>query len=417
VSSESAEQIRPEPEPLYAARPSTAWKRLSSLCLCWVPAFVGLIAWTWVAAGADPDPFIMFLLPLGFITAFVASVVIHELAHYTAIRLVRVKPLCFSIGHGPLLFHKYFNDGFALSIRAIPYSGYVLWSPLNQSPRWKHAVVTAAGPLANILVAAAALSLAVSDKDLWTILGMSDWMTVFMAILAFVNGMLLMLTLLPYHEEFATGKVPSDGLSLFNTLFRWEPRQYKPDWAEISEALKRAQTATAPADGSNVDSWFRIVNADDPNAFLLHHRELLDHSDMPADVRWQILDLFATAVLMFDAREYLADADRYSCELLRFRPNEWTVLGTRGSVLIELGRIDEGIAMLLSVVENDPKPFDQAIAAAYVALGELRKDNLHRAAHWIQKARAFDDSCVPMKRIEAHVAKAAASRRHLRPRS
>ena len=103
---------------------------------------------------------------------------------------------------------------------------------------------------------------------------------------------------------------------------------------------------------------------------------------------------------MFGASEHLAAADRYSEELFRAKPNEWTVKGTRGSVLIEIGQLEAGSKMLADVVENDPLPFDRAIAASYLALAAIKQREYKAASTWLEKARVFDPNCVTLKRFE-----------------
>ena len=393
-------------EPVYAARPSSAWKRMGWACLFWVPAAVGLGAWIFAAFVREHTFAVAVVLgvflPLGFLTCWVLGVVLHELAHYVIARCVKVKLFCFSIGHGALLWQWRGLGGMAIAIRAIPFCGYISFSKLNQSWfRGKVFAVAAAGPLANVIVAAAAWKLLVDEPYWWAKAGLTDWMQLFLPVFSFFNAFLAFIALVPCEG--------SDGHHLFSALFRWGPKEASIDWAKVSELLAAAQTSTTSgSDGQKgTDDAWTMVNTHDPNQVLPSYREMLEHPDMPPRIREGVLDMFASAVLFFDAREYLADADRYSRELFELKPNEWTVQGTRGSVLIELRRIDEGMAMLRPVVEKDPKPFDQAIAAAYLALGEFKKGNLENAAEWIQKARSFDPHCVPMLRIASSIGQAA----------
>ena len=376
----------------------------------------GRVCWLDILAFVPRPPFAVAavlggILPLGFVTCWVAGVVLHELAHYVVARCAGLKVFCLNIGHGPLLWQWQPFGGTIVAIRAVPFSGYVSFSAMDQPRlRWKMFVTTAAGPLANAALAVMGWKLLTHDPYWWTQIGLTDWMHFFLPVFAFINACLVLGTVAPYYETFSKVKMPSDGLQLFKVLFRWDAREWNFSWAKVSETFSPAETSTGSSGKTETlqeSVWPNIVNAHDPNWLLPHYREMLNRADMPPDIRPAILDSFATAVLMFDAREYLAEADRYSRELLELKPNEWTVRGTRGSVLIELGRLDEGIAMLMAVVENDPKPFDQAIAAAYIALGELRKGNLENAAEWIQKARTFDPNCVPMKRIASSIGEAA----------
>jgi len=125
-------------------------------------------------------------------------------------------------------------------------------------------------------------------------------------------------------------------------------------------------------------------------------------------MRHNLLDGFATCVLMLGASEYLDEADQYSKELYEAKPADWTVKGTRGSVLVEKGAVDEGMRLLLEVFENDPRAFDRAISACFLALGEFKLGHPEKAAEWIERARRIDPNCVPVKRVAARLAKPTA---------
>lgn len=61
------------------------------------------------------------------------------------------------------------------------------------------------------------------------------------------------------------------------------------------------------------------------------------------------------------------------------------------------------LAMLAEAIDNDPSPFDRAIAASFMALGEIERGQFQSAEEWLRKARDFDPDCVPLRRIEAHL--------------
>ncbi len=96
------------------------------------------------------------------LTVFVA---VHELGHYGAGRLLKFGILEYAIGMGPVLFKKEKN-GIQYSLRALPLGGMCRFYgedeeappvpgmiPFNAQKVWKRAVVVAAGPLMNILLA------------------------------------------------------------------------------------------------------------------------------------------------------------------------------------------------------------------------------------------------------------------------
>jgi len=83
------------------------------------------------------------------------------------------------------------------------------------------------------------------------------------------------------------------------------------------------------------------------------------------------------------------------------RTDEWTIKGTRGSVLIEKGDLVAGISLLSEVFKHDPSAFDRAIAASFLALAELKQNDHSAAREWIRICRHLDPNCVSMHRIES----------------
>lgn len=90
-------------------------------------------------------------------------VMVHELGHYTAGKILGFKIEEFSIGFGPKIFQKKKKDGELFSIRAVPLGGYCAFdgedvdtnSPTafnNQKP-WKRLIVLVSGVLFNFLTA------------------------------------------------------------------------------------------------------------------------------------------------------------------------------------------------------------------------------------------------------------------------
>ncbi len=89
-------------------------------------------------------------------------IMIHELGHYTAGRLLKFDIYEFAIGMGPKIFSKKKN-GIAYSLRAIPFGGYVAFDNaesiekgelnFHKNPIWKRIIVILAGPIMNIVTA------------------------------------------------------------------------------------------------------------------------------------------------------------------------------------------------------------------------------------------------------------------------
>lgn len=105
---------------------------------------------------------------LGFLVTVAVLVVIHEWGHYRAAVACGVKVLRFSVGFGRVLFSRRFGpDRCEFTVCALPLGGYVrmlderegpvaapdLHRAFNRQSLWRRAVIVAAGPAANLLLA------------------------------------------------------------------------------------------------------------------------------------------------------------------------------------------------------------------------------------------------------------------------
>ncbi|MGB6241196.1 MAG: RIP metalloprotease RseP [Castellaniella sp.] len=110
----------------------------------------------------------MLLTLLSFILALGLLVTFHELGHYWVARRCGVRILRFSVGFGPILLRRTDRRGTEWALSAIPLGGYVKMldeappgadaatqrSAFNAQPLSRRVAVVAAGPIANLVLAA-----------------------------------------------------------------------------------------------------------------------------------------------------------------------------------------------------------------------------------------------------------------------
>jgi regulator of sigma E protease len=142
-----------------------------------------------------------FLTIFSFVFLISIVVVIHELGHYWAGRFCGVHAEAFSMGFGPTLFSWRDKRGTVWRVAALPLGGYVkflgdagaasepdadklaqLRAQMGEAadrcyhfkPIWQRAFITAAGPIANFILAItifAALSLTLGNRELQPVVG------------------------------------------------------------------------------------------------------------------------------------------------------------------------------------------------------------------------------------------------------
>jgi len=106
---------------------------------------------------------------LAFVVTLGVLVVFHELGHYLVARVAGVKVLRFSVGFGRIVWSRRFGtDATEWALSAIPLGGYVkmvdereaevrpsdLPRAFNRQSVWRRIAIVAAGPIANLLLAA-----------------------------------------------------------------------------------------------------------------------------------------------------------------------------------------------------------------------------------------------------------------------
>jgi tetratricopeptide (TPR) repeat protein len=96
--------------------------------------------------------------------------------------------------------------------------------------------------------------------------------------------------------------------------------------------------------------------------------------------------------------ELMPEADKYSEEALQIL--SWTPFtkGTRGTVLLELGRPAEAIPYLLEAMQENDVPLNKAQSACWLAIAEARQGNLNSAQKYLEQARKFDPTCFLLER-------------------
>src|SRR5262249_32660167 len=99
-----------------------------------------------------------------------------------------------------------------------------------------------------------------------------------------------------------------------------------------------------------------------------------------------ILEILASIVISHGQKQYLTQADGWSQEALKLASYSKTVQGTRGAILVELGKYDEGKQMLVPITEPENDPIDIAISNYYLAKADHSLGNSEQAGRWLMQA-------------------------------
>lgn len=338
---------------------------------------------------------LIFFIPLG--------TVLHELAHGLADLVLGLRLFSLSYGlTGRVLYRRRLGTC-ALEIRSSLSGGFALAAP--RSTRWlrlRWSLVVAAAPLANALLAAAAFSVSLKSPIAEGVVRSFGW----------ANAILLGLSLFPFKYATPFGVSPSDGLGLFTIPFS-SADKLKQTHAhyfalEGMECLRQKNYAAA-------ESWARrgleacageLSNRTVLGLALLGNKRLSEARDLflelaesttpPANsppCKALFLNNVAYIDLMTEDEKLLEEADRYSQQAMRLNPWDAYIKGTRGSVLVTLGRLDEGIGLLEQAIEEHEEPENKASNACWLSIAFRKAGNLEASHRLLNQARQLDPEC------------------------
>lgn len=369
-----------------------------------------------------------YISPLDFVWLWLCGllvsyglIAVHETGHAIAGYLVGIEITDLTIGHWRKLFT--FNVGSVLvTIRAAPSTGYVspvASSALFSAPRFTFFLL--AGVLAEAWVIALTASLpAIPQLDSLgaTALELSR-LNVFC-----IGGTHIVFNLLPRRVSFGGTLHFTDGLQLLD-FWRTRPEHgaRKKRLAELLEVNALCSAKKFPAARDRLLAMLAQELDDGLLSSLgnLHvecgefdqaeaiWRGLLAKPGLTSQKLAETLDALCCLLIFHGRNDLLPEADAWSTEALRHSPYAITLKGTRGSILIELGRIDAGIQMLNDVLKRSECPTDRAISSAYLAKACAAKGDRTVALQWLEKSRALNPDHLVVKRIAAELSVASAS--------
>jgi tetratricopeptide (TPR) repeat protein len=94
----------------------------------------------------------------------------------------------------------------------------------------------------------------------------------------------------------------------------------------------------------------------------------------------------------------LEEADRLSAEALSEQPSRAAFQGTRGAVMIALGRIDEGIPLVESALAGNNAVRSRAYNACCLAIAMLKRGDTAEAERYLAMARSWWPECPLLRR-------------------
>jgi hypothetical protein len=342
-----------------------------------------------------------------YLLSYGIGVVLHESGHAAAALVtggeVNYMRLGFRITKRPPWTIKFL--GFPILIYGLPFSGSVqslVYSTHHY--RTKRCFMIAAGVLVNTLLLLGGIVLIQvlpDNSDHSFVLG---WML--------ANALLIAISLFP-RKIRSCGKIQGNDAMNF-----WETLNYSDEKIEqlINSAVltRTMKQGAADAEKMSIPELLTKQEAEPANsAVLMYLIEKLREADDPRHLDYllklielpvpestigEFIDASLTRQLNGGPPKRPELADQLSQRLLKINDCIST-RGTRGSVLVDLGRTDEGWTMLQHVLWKTASEFDQVYTHIFLALAESQRGNLAVAREHAGEAKRIDPACPALQRV------------------
>lgn len=398
----------------------SCWQKLTvssyKKSLLWqiLPGGLGLIL---LGFSDDSSAGWTFLNVFLFQIFMLCTILPHELAHITAARLMGMRVFKIIVGIGKTLFtRKIF--GILAEFKAFPAGGLAIALPTSkQFFRLKQFGFVLAGPLINFLFVAMVYPF-VSD-DLWSVSALGDGLAPGLAFF-YANLLVLIYNLWPHKVSTSHGMMSSDGKLLLQTVCiksdeietalavrfayeaaeAFERKDYKSARSAVDEGLHRHP------DNFHLLSWLGVLLlrshsfSEARDVFL---KILPESEKLPAN-HALILNNIAYADALLDRADLLPEAESYSEKAMAVLAWHPSIKGTRGTVLVQLGRVEEGIELLNAALAGHDNVQNKAENACILAMTEAKRGNDAASRQYLEEARRWDSSCYLLERASTFLA-------------
>lgn len=325
-----------------------------------------------------------------FLLAFKAAIIIHEAGHLIAAKAIGGTPRRMVLGKGHELYRTaIFNIKVIIHTTFLGGHAYATFDQ-QRFLKLRYAVFILGGVLFNVIIALSMLAFFGME-----FVDQKGQVVLAVPYAIFLTNAVMVLNLIPFYTTIMGMKVPTDGLALLKLPFTkigeikkrldinllWdghehlENKDYQSAWNIFTQYLEKYPDTKI----LSMNLSFILLKTGRPEESLRECLTLLDHLDDSQIKRYTglIYNQIAWTYLVLNDIE---QADRFSQLAIKAIPNENNIRGTRGSVLIEKGSINEGMNLLfhnmdLNFVNNATLSSAIYLMLAYFIKGEMKESD------------------------------------------
>jgi len=382
--------------------------------LCLIGA-VGASLWVW-GVGLSPVGLIMLSPVCGFVFTILLTP-LHELAHAIMALALGMKVHKIVIGWFGKPVVRFQLGRCSVEVTDVPLGGLTYATDRSTDfIRLKLMLFIAAGPLLHIVLLAVAWSVVVGGEESDSMPGVLVWLVI---VFGLANAFEIVLNLWPRRFRTHFGELASDGLALVRLPFASQDEidQYAlayyyyeslgrlrlNDEAGAIECLQEG-LHRFPADIS-LRSCYALVllDQDEYDKATRIFEELRQRPELSPEADALLQNNIAWADLVSWKAERLERALDFSCQAIDALPWQPELKGTRGSVLVVSGDVENGVNLLRQAWTENEDRRNRAFNAVFLALTSARLGQPDEARDWLRKAERLDAHCRQLDRICRHV--------------
>jgi hypothetical protein len=326
----------------------------------------------------------------------------HELGHFVCAKLVGLSPQRMRIGSGFCILRKSFF-GAQLELCILPFDGETSayypdtgWSKFEDL-KLKLIIYSIGGCLAeSVLLLCSIMMLVYTDSPIFKFFN-------------FIEVVSIIINLVPRDVSISEKNQPNDGKAILFLLTEDYQRYFSVDCQkEITRiAGYRAEPHILFKDNIRNLELFVKFNTelvyrhfDEAIALLI---QLLNAKNASNAEKVYFLDTLSSIVINYGQKQYLTQADGWSQEAMRLAGYSKTIQGTRGAILIELGKYEEGKQLLFPLTEPDNDPIDMAISNYYLAKADHCLGNSEQSWRRFKQAEMVSQNDADLYDITANI--------------
>jgi tetratricopeptide (TPR) repeat protein len=345
---------------------------------------------------------------LTFLAAMFLATAVHQLAPALVAWLGKLHVVRIQIGGGRMLLGGTIRAT-NVALHLIPYAGATQFSsPPKPRLALRGWLVIAAGPLGVLLVSGAIFVIGGYQWADFHTTWRPGWMPGQLVMFNF--ALLAALDLLPLrgttlHKLIAIARRPDEHVAnvIASHYYAVIEPYVKTDRVRALELIESALVATPGHVALEALRAALYLELKDYRRSEAASRALLARVELPPPVHKLVLHQFAWSCAMLGG-PLLADADDASAKALAASPLDASVMNTRGVVLVELGKLDEGHLLLERALEIRIDGKHSEYDLLWLAIAEARRGNADVARDFLARALAIDPAVSGAERARDAIA-------------